>query len=206
MLASIRFAGSLVLMLGVVLWLSGCSGKPATTDQASSGGQAGGKSQSEGHDGHDHDHDGDGHDDHDDHDGHDHDGHDHGHDHVHGPHDGELIELAGAAPGEGGHAEWTHDNASGRVTFYILDDEQKEELPIDAPSITLEVTVKDKEPSTYTLEAVAPDAEGKSAKFEIEDPELLTALKLKDAVDAQLQVTIDGKNLTGKVEYIDHGH
>lgn len=189
MLTYLRVAGSLVLMIGAVLWLAGCGGKQAATDSASTS-----ESSSDDHEHHE----GDGHD-------HGEEGHDH-EEHAHGPHDGELIELAGAAPGESAHAEWTHDEDSSRVTVFILDEAQKEERPIEAASVTIEVAVKGKEPESYSLEAVSPDADGKASQFEIEDPQLLVALKLKEAVDAQLQVAIDGKNLTGKVEFKEHGH
>jgi hypothetical protein len=164
------------------LWLGGCPAKPAA-DSSGENREAG--------DG--------------DHEGHDHEGHDHG-DHAHGPHDGEIIELAGAEPGDEGHAEWTHDDDTGLVTVYILDSEAKEELPIDASEVSIEVRVQNKEPVTYTLTAVAPDADGKSSRFELEEHELLTSLKLKDAVDAQLTVPIDGRELTGKVEMVEHDH
>jgi hypothetical protein len=169
---------SLAMIAGLALWLAGCGGKPSG-DSATTGDAK--HREGDGHD--------------------EHEGHD---DHPHGPHDGELIELAGAAPGNVGHAEWTNDEPSGRVTVYILDASAKEELPIEAESVTIEVTMPDKEAQTYTLEAAGPDADGKASKFEIEDPELLAGLKLKDAVEAQLQVTIDGKNLTGRVEFVEH--
>jgi hypothetical protein len=185
----------------VGLWLGGCGGKP-TTDSAST-------SAGDEHEG-DHDHEGDDHEGHDHagdgHDGEGHEGHDHDHGHIHGPHDGEIIELAGAAPGEVWHAEWTHEDESGLVTVYILDADAKKERPIDASEVTIEVRVENKPPVTYSLVAVGADADGKSSRFEIEEPELLTALLLKDAVDAELQVPIDDNTLTGKVEFVEHEH
>lgn len=199
-----RFAFPLVLA-SLVLWLAACG---ARSEQ---GGDSAVSSTGDEHGEHEHgDHAHDGHDDHGNdehgHDDHDHEGHDHGHDHPHGPHDGELIELAGAAPGETHHAEWTHDAESGLVTVYILDSQAKKERPIAAAEVTIEVRLQGKQPQTYVLSAVSTDNDGKASQFELQEPELLTSLKLKDAVDAQLHVEIDGKKLTGKVEYVEHGH
>lgn len=141
--------------------------------------------------GHDHGHD---------HSGHDH-GHDHhGHDHAHlGPNGGHILELGD----EQFHAEWTHDDESGKLTVFILDSTGKELVPIEAEHITIEKSIGTRS-DKYELAAV--DRQGdtpKSAKFEIVDKTLVTALKaVGDGVEASLSVEINGKPF--KVAFTKH--
>src|SRR5262245_5010539 len=92
----------------------------------------------------------------------------HDHEHVHhGPHGGHIMELGA----EEYHAEWTHDEG-GKVTFYLLDSAIKKEVPIAAEEITIDVKIGDHAPVTYKLPAINPQ-DGKSAKFEVVNKELL---------------------------------
>ncbi len=61
----------------------------------------------------------------------------HAHAHVHGPHDGELIELGD----EEYHAELIHDDEAGKVTIYILDGAHEKAVPIEAGTITIKMVV-----------------------------------------------------------------
>lgn len=131
---------------------------------------------------------------------HDHAGHDHAH---HGPHDGDIMMIGD----EEYHAEWTHDE-KGKVTFYILDAEAKNEVPIAAERITIDVKIGEKDPATYELLAVNPSGdEMKTAQFEIVDTNLEGALEfLSKGVVATLSVEIDGKPYQQKIEKEAHDH
>lgn len=135
--------------------------------------------------------------------GHDH-AHDHGHDHADdGPNGGHLIELGA----EEYHAEWVHDDDSGKLTLYILNGAAKELVPISASSITIEKKIGDKV-EKYELPAVGrTDANTTGAQFEIIDKPLVEALKTAgQGVEATLLVEIEGKAFQGKIEHHDHGH
>ena len=130
-------------------------------------------------------------------------GHDHEHGHVHsGPHQGHLMVLGN----EEYHAEWTHDE-NGKVTFYILDAAGKNEVPIAAEQITIDVKIGNNEPKTYEL--VAVDAkDGKSATFEVVDKQfagLFDQLKSSGLV-LTLNVDIGGKHFSQVVKEHDHEH
>jgi hypothetical protein len=130
--------------------------------------------------------------------------HDHG-DHEMGPHDGHLLELGE----EEYHAEWTHDDESGKVTIYILDGEGKKEVPIDAESLTINTTIKG-ETTPHSLEAVNATSGDKplASQFEITDKALVTTLKAigKD-VSANLEVKIKDKTYPAKFEaHEEHEH
>ena len=133
----------------------------------------------------------------------DHDDHGHDHEHVHhGPHQGHLMVIGD----EEYHAEWTHD-ASGKVTFYILDAAAKTEVPIEADAITIEVKIGDNPPRKYELIA-ASAKEGKASAFEIVDKEfaaLFDQLKSTGLV-LTLHVDIGGKHYSQQVKEHDHGH
>jgi len=128
---------------------------------------------------------------------------DHGHDHVHsGPHKGHLMEIGG----EQYHAEWTHDE-SGLVTFYILDSEAKNQVPIAADEITIDVKIGDNPPKEYKLAATAP-LDGKAFAFEIIDKQfeaLFDQLK-SSGVKLTLHVNINGKQFDEPIKEHEHEH
>jgi hypothetical protein len=131
------------------------------------------------------------------------DAHDHDHDHHHhGPHNGHLMEIGQ----EEYHAEWTQDE-SGKITFYILDSAAKNEVPIQADEITIEVKIGDRAPLSYKLAAVNPQ-NGKSATFEIVDKQLLGVLEtLKSpGVVATLKLPINGKAYEQRIQEDSHEH
>ena len=171
---------ALLFAAAICVPLTGC-GPSASTKKTANG---------HGHD-HDHDH------------GH---SHDHDHSHAHGLHDGHVMELGD----EEYHAEWTHDDASGKVTIYILDKEIKKVVPIAAEKLVINTTVKsedgDKE-KTYELEAVNP-TDGKTAQFETTDKTLLTLLLgVGEGIAATLEVPVEGKIYVQKFQPEDHsGH
>lgn len=135
-------------------------------------------------------------------------GHDQGHDHEHGhshaelgPNGGHLLVLGD----EQFHAEWVHDDDSGKLTIYILDGAAKELVPIAAEKLTIEKKVGER---TDKFELTAVDRQGevpKSAKFELVDKSLIEALKLAgDGVEATLSVDVNGEPFT--VPFTKHEH
>lgn len=124
--------------------------------------------------------------------------HDHDHDHDHGP----------AGP-HGGHTEkfdqsgytfeWIHDDASQLVKVVILDEAQKNAVPVKAESLTM-TSSAGQSPQTFTLNAVSPDEEGQASEFEIKDGALIVALGL--GVD--IAIDIDGTEYTKKLEPHEH--
>lgn len=162
--------------------LTGCSG--------TSGGGAATSSGNGGHDDHDHDH----------------ADHDHGHDHdhpVHGPRDGELIELGAD---EQYHAEWLLDEAAGTVTIYILDGAVEKDVPIDADSVTVEVTLDDQK-QQHPVPAVRAEGSSQTAQFQADSKALVSLLKLVGkGTEAELRVDINGQPFQGKFVAHEHDH
>ena len=132
------------------------------------------------------------------------------HDHpAEGPHGGHLVELAepGKENKEEYHAEWTHDDATGKVTVYILDGKAKETVPIAAETVVIKVKSGDKEES-HELAAVDRTTGDKPTafKFEVENKELLGKLETLKAVTATVHIDVNGKPHEGKIEEDEHGH
>ncbi|NOY28695.1 MAG: hypothetical protein GXP28_00540 [Planctomycetes bacterium] len=126
----------------------------------------------------------------------DHDDHDHP---SEGPHHGGLVELGN----EEYHAELVHDDDAGTVTIYLLDSSAKSAVPIEATELLINLS-HDGEAEQFTL-ASSPDAgdpAGKSSRFVSDDEELVEDLDHEGA-DAQLVVTIAGKQYRGEIEH-DH--
>jgi hypothetical protein len=174
-----RFATTCV-SVAMLVWISGCDSKPSTPPTVY-------PSHVDDHEGHGHDH-----------------AHDHGHSHAEdGPNGGHLIELGQ----EEYHAEWVHDDDSGKLTLYILDGAAKKAVPISATSVTIEKKIGDKV-DKYELQAVGrSETNTTSAQFEITDKPLIEALKTAgQGVDATLHVDVNGKSFQGKIEHHEHGH
>ncbi len=131
-------------------------------------------------------------------------GHDHeheGHDHEDtGPHGGHLIELGEEAY----HLEWTHDDETKALTFYVLDSAGKEEVKIPAEKLQVNVTVEG-ETKSWDVPAVRADGEETTAKFETTDKQVF-ALLSDDETKATVDVEIEGKPYEGEIEHHHHGH
>lgn len=131
------------------------------------------------------------------------------HDHDHGeegPHGGHIIELGT----EDHHAELTHDDEAHRVGVYFLGDDAKTAKPIDAESVTINVSV-DGESSQYTLPAApqSGDPEGSSSYFElVSEPLHVVVSGSSDAKNkhARLNINIGGKPYVGLIETEQHDH
>ena len=99
------------------------------------------------------------------------------HHHVHGPHEGELIEIGN----EEYHAELLMGD-NNMVTIYVLDKEGKQPVPIAAEPIVIAMVVNAK-PVDFTLDAKPQEGDpaGKSSRFESTKPELGVALANEEA-------------------------
>jgi hypothetical protein len=132
---------------------------------------------------------------------------DHAHDHGHeGPHGGHIVELGT----EEHHAELTHDDEAHRIGIYLLGSDAKTAAPIDAESVTINVSV-DGQPSQYVLSAVAQPGEpaGKASYFELVS-EPLCAVVCGESEGAKsharLSLTISGKPYVGLIKTEAHEH
>jgi hypothetical protein len=123
--------------------------------------------------------------------------------HEEGPHGGHLVKLDANY-----QAEWLHDDESGLVTVYILDGEAKEEVPIAADEVVIEVAVEGKT-NRYPLPAAGRTLDQPlTARFETTDKALIVALQVGEGLKAVLIAEIDGKVVQGEIEHHphDHGH
>ena len=139
-------------------------------------------------------------DEHDDHAGH------HDHDHAHGPHDGEIVELSGGAKDY--HLEWTLNEDTDLVTLYILAENQKDAVAIEAATLTVTSTAAGSDPVTYEFAAVEPTGDPATAsQFELADKALVSEIKLTetgDSVKVNVEVPIAAETYTGSLKFVDH--
>lgn len=120
--------------------------------------------------------------------------------HVHpteGPHGGELIELGN----EEYHAELLHDDDTGTVTIYILNEAADEQVAIDESEITVNAK-QDGQPAQFKLAATpdASDSPGRSSRFVSNDNDLATLLDEHEA-DPRLVLAIKGKSYRGLIAH-----
>jgi hypothetical protein len=176
---STGFVHTGVLLVLAVVW--GCG--PAPTETAHE--HSDGTHAAAGHAGHDHDHG------------------DHDHESL-GPHEGHVLELGE----EQYHAEWLHDDETGKVTVILLDSEIEEEVGTTAESVTISVAIGQSDQRQYVLPAVNRSDEDppKASRFELVEPALITALQIGEGVEAVLQVEIDGQTFSATIEHEAHGH
>lgn len=123
--------------------------------------------------------------------------------HLHptvGPHKGDLIELGD----EEYHAELVHDEATGKVTIYLLDAAAKQTVSIADTEISINIK-HDGQGEQFKLAAAADqnDPAGESSRFMSSDKELAEDLD-HETVEAQLVVTIKGKQYRGAIKH-QHG-
>jgi hypothetical protein len=94
------------------------------------------------------------------------------------------------------------------VTIYILDGHAENAVPIDAAEVTINIP-EEGQPEQFKLaaSAQASDPAGKSSRFTSSGSELAEELEHHD--DAQLSVSINGKQYRGQVAHEhdhEHGH
>ncbi len=128
-------------------------------------------------------------------------GHTHSHA-AHGPHRGQVLGLGD----EEYHAEFVLDEASGKVTVYLLDKDIKVNPAAASAQETITIEAKSGEATkTYELAAVGrttgdmPTAQ----QFELVDKELHGPIETNLAT---LKVTIGGKEFVQKINFEGHGH
>ncbi|MEZ6069940.1 MAG: hypothetical protein R3C10_06595 [Pirellulales bacterium] len=133
---------------------------------------------------------------------HAHDAHSHA---AHAPHDGDLVELGGAAL----HAEVVHDEAAGTIAIYLLDGSAQDPTAVEKVVVNLS---HDGQPEQFVLEAVAEAGEtaGTSSHFTSSDARLVELLD-DDHVEAQVVVDVAGKQYRGALAHAhdhaeDHDH
>lgn len=132
-------------------------------------------------------------------------GHDHEHGHEHmALHGGHLVDL-----GRGKyHAELTHDDASHKVSVYVLDASAKRAVPIDAETVTINWMAGNR--PTQSVLSAAPqtdDPPGAASRYELVSEALCSGCCAPGAA-ARLNVLIDGRPYMGEIEAHDHaaGH
>lgn len=125
-----------------------------------------------------------------------------GHGHAEeGPHHGHLIELGE----EEYHAELTHDEASKRVSIYLLDKEAKTAVAISDPDIVLNLATGGQPFQVRLLAAPQQgDPAGQASCFSVTDEKVLEALE-SPKTTGRLNVTINGKAYVGEVTHQEHG-
>ena len=125
------------------------------------------------------------------------------HDHpTEGPHGGGLIELGS----EEYHAELVHDEATGRVTIYLLDSAAKSAAMTAAAELKVNLSHEGQaEQFVLVANPQAGDALGTASRFESTDPELAEELD-HEGVKAQLVVMVGGKQLRGEIHHEHDGH
>jgi len=120
------------------------------------------------------------------------------HHHVHGPHEGELIEIGN----EEYHAELlTEDN--NKVTIYVLDGKGEKPVPIVAEPITISMVVNASTPE-FSLDPKPQESDpaGKSSRFESTKPDLGVALGNPDA-KRELKLKVGEKEYKAEFPHFD---
>ena len=120
-----------------------------------------------------------------------------GHAHVHGPHDGELIDLGEVEF----HAEVVFDEEKHKITLYLLGADAKTPVAIEAKELSLELPGKEA-PATHALTAVSADADGKASHFEITSEELVETFHKDPKTVGKFKVSINGKEFVGEVKHM----
>ena len=117
-------------------------------------------------------------------------------------HKGEHDNDAEGHHEDGDHAHAAHEHAG--ITIYILDGAVKNQVPIEAAEITLNLT-HDGKPVQYKLAANSDsgDAEGKSSRFSSSEKGLLELFQQAAHVEGTLVLSIGGKSYRGSLAH-DH--
>lgn len=119
-----------------------------------------------------------------------------------GPHNGQLIELGK----EEYHAEFLHDDAAHKITFYVLDGGATKAVPIAEKELTVNLLVADK-PTQFKIPATPQDQDptGQASRFELVNETLCEALDDPKS-KARLNLTIAGKPFSGEMAHDDHDY
>jgi hypothetical protein len=124
------------------------------------------------------------------------------HAHVHGPHDGELIELGD----EEYHAELVHDPQANTVTVYLLDKDAAGAATTTEPEITITITLAGAAtPFKLAAKPLESEPAGQSSRFVSTDPNLGLALD-NEAAKRELTAKIGPKSHTAQFEHFEEHH
>ncbi len=131
------------------------------------------------------------------------------HDHAHeaeqeGPHGGHLIELAGHRY----HVEWLHDDTTGKVILYVLDNDMQCLPNLSVTYVTITTAITGGATTDYAFQPdETSDGRPKTPCFARQDKALLTALKIGKGVTSTLRLKIDDQPFAGVIEHHEHaGH
>ena len=123
--------------------------------------------------------------------------------HVHGPHDGHVIELGD----EEYHAEVVM-GADRKLVVYILGPDAATAAPIAAATITINLEAG-ATTTALTLNAVPEEgeADGQSSRFELTDGVVPESVKNIEDVHGDLVIAVGDKTYTAGIGHShDHGH
>lgn len=126
---------------------------------------------------------------------------DHGHAHVHGPHDGHIVELGH----EEYHAEVVFDAAARKLTVYLLGADVKTPQLLAEPSLSVHLEGGPAPVSlTLNAEPLEGEADGQSSRFSLSEGVPETIKDIED-VHGEVVVTIADKQYKGEIGH-DHAH
>lgn len=120
-----------------------------------------------------------------------------GHAHGEGPHGGTVADWGGGKF----HVEFTVDHDKQEATVFILGDDEKTALPIDAKEITLAI----KDPAFLAMLTASPqdgDPDGKASRF-VGNHENLGIVK---EYEGSMSGSVDGIPYSGNFKEVAHDH
>lgn len=123
--------------------------------------------------------------------------HDGGHSHSEGPHGGVIADWGGGKF----HVEFTVDHDQKESVVYILGDDEKTSVPIDATEVTLAI----KEPPTQVTLTASPqesDPSGKSSRFVGQHENLGIVREFEGSISG----LVGGVPYSGNFKEVAHDH
>ncbi len=126
-----------------------------------------------------------------------HKSHDGGHSHGEGPHGGVVADWGGGKF----HVEFTVDHDKQEATVYILGDDEKTAVPIDAAEVILAI----KNPATQVTLLPVPqegDPQGKSSRFVGKHENLGTVMEYEGTISG----VVSGTPYSGNFKEVAHDH
>ena len=126
-----------------------------------------------------------------------HKAHNEGHSHGEGPHGGVVADWGGGKF----HVEFTVDHDKQEATVYILGDDEKTAVAIDATEVILAI----KKPATQVTLTTAPqdsDPQGKSSRFVGKHENLGTVMEYEGSISG----VVNGTPYSGNFKEVAHDH
>lgn len=134
---------------------------------------------------------------------HDH-AHDHDHDHAgeehaaHGPNDGHVFKLTPADLS----AEWTHSSANDIIKVFVLNKESKSNQAVKCDKVVI-TPLSGNDTTPFVLPAVAPNANGETAEFMLDNKQLNMAMTL----GVKVEIKVGDQTYTGEIApHAPHDH